>query len=926
LNPPSTDLGECQFESAGSKLSAGCDPFHFLPEYSRPLGRCLQINFMPFRAYPRNDMQTKSDSSTQVSRDGTQATSASPTNDEFLKMMFGKDLANAVVCSNTTAPDSPEASKKKDMWKVHTLAKARGMYKDPQRQNYTCISSFKANRDGSINRQQENFQGLHFVILDDIGTKVRVDPRTLGFGEPTCIIETSPGNCQWFYRLNVPVRDVSKAKHMMDKVLKATVQGHEMTDQGARGITRMCKLPQGMNLKLKLGTPWQNMVASWRPDLSYSAEEIAGWFGQSLQNVPDIKDTPAASTEQSSQHPLIMALRAFKLLKSSKPSNAGWWAITCPQVDKHTDQVDDGTAVMVRQDGSWTMKCQHGHCADLKPKDLYDQLASKGLTLPLPSETDQEMIAAKFECYEETSSTVLSTVNQNCKPTILLQAGELPRTMVECAKLLSNLVFKRSGYLVRIGQEPTTACGQLKMGRQPSVVRVTPNWLKRELAEKAMILKFDARKKEWTPSDCPNDLAKALEDGTDDITFKQLNTLSNVPFLREDGSVCEGPGYDEATGIFFEPSMPFPKLSEHPDHDEARAALDEILDLVKQFPFANKVSRSVFLADVLTGLARPTLPKSPMVLYTANMAGSGKTLLASIANLIAYGHATNHPWPNSNEDELRKVFTSVLMAGDPVIVFDNLPNGAAVKSAALAQFVTSEEYADRKLGESERLKFINRTRIVLTGNNVTLASDNARRTLVCELVLDVESLRDRKIQFDHPSLVDHIKRNRAKLIMSGLTVLRAYAISAERLSIQTLDSFEDWSLRVREALIWLGEEDPVAAIEYNNDGSGELGWAFQAIQKTVAESDKNGLKDFMASDLAFWAQCDPTLRDALSLAGCREPDNSSKVGVWLRQYKNRRAGGYLLKDTKQNSSGGVKRWSITSLADESVASDDDVWG
>jgi hypothetical protein len=162
--------------------------------------------------------------------------------------------------------------------------------------------------------------------------------------------------------------------------------------------------------------------------------------------------------------------------------------------------------------------------------------------------------------------------------------------------------------------------------------------------------------------------------------------------------------------------------------------------------------------------------------------------------------------------------------------------------------------------------------------------------------------------------------------MSGLTVLRAYAISAERLSIQTLDSFEDWSLRVREALIWLGEEDPVAAIEYNNDGSGELGWAFQAIQKTVAESDKNGLKDFMASDLAFWAQCDPTLRDALSLAGCREPDNSSKVGVWLRQYKNRRAGGYLLKDTKQNSSGGVKRWSITSLADESVASDDDVWG
>ena len=120
-------------------------------------------------------MQTKSDPSTQVSRDETQENSASPTNDEFLKMMFVEDLANAVVCSNTTAPDSPEASKKKDMWKVHTLAKARGKYKDPKRQNYTCISSFKANLDGSINRKQENFQGLHFVILDDIGTKVPHD-------------------------------------------------------------------------------------------------------------------------------------------------------------------------------------------------------------------------------------------------------------------------------------------------------------------------------------------------------------------------------------------------------------------------------------------------------------------------------------------------------------------------------------------------------------------------------------------------------------------------------------------------------------------------------------------------------------------------------------------------------------------------------
>jgi RepB DNA-primase from phage plasmid len=392
---------------------------------------------MPFRAYSRNDMQTKSDSFNQVSREETQALGASPSNDEFLQLMFGEDLVNAVVCSNTTAPNEPMPSKKKGTWKVHTLAKAHGQYKNPRHENYTCVSTFETNPDGSVKRKQENFRALYFIMLDDIGTKVNFDPRTRGLGEPTCIIETSPGNHQWFYRLSVPLRDVSVANFMMGEMLTETLQGDEMTDQGAKGVTRLCRLPQGMNNKPKLVTPWQTKVVSWRPDLSYTPEEIACWFGKSLDNVPHIKTTPAASADQSSRHRLIQALRAAGLLKSSKPSNTGWWDITCPQVHKHTDQVDNGTAVMVRRNGSWAMKCQHGHCDDLKPQDLYDLLVSKGLSLPHPSETDPEMITANFECYEETSSTVFSSESQNGKPTIHLQPGELPRTMLACANLLS---------------------------------------------------------------------------------------------------------------------------------------------------------------------------------------------------------------------------------------------------------------------------------------------------------------------------------------------------------------------------------------------------------------------------------------------------------------------------------------------------------
>lgn len=323
--------------------------------------------------------------------------------------------------------------------------------------------------------------------------------------------------------------------------------------------------------------------------------------------------------------------------------------------------------------------------------------------------------------------------------------------------------------------------------------------------------------------------------------------------------------------------------------------MDLISNLVKQFPFANALSRSVFLSDVLTAIARPTLPKSPVILYNATMAGSGKTLMASVANLIAYGHATTHPWPGINEEELKKVFTSVLIAGDPVVVFDNLPNGAMIKSAALSQFATSDDYADRKLGVSERVKFRNRTRVVLTGNNITLASDNARRTLVCDLQLEVESIKDRVIDFEYPSLALHIKQNRPLYIAAALTILKAYAVHDDPLMLSPLDSFEDWSWRVREALVWLGEEDPVGAVNYENDGSGEIANVFATIQSIAnVKQGASKEKDFRSHDLANWAAANIGLRDALEQAGCSETTSSAKLGYWLRAHKNRIAGGLKL--------------------------------
>ena len=899
-----------------------------------------------------------------------------PSNDEFLKVMFGDEWSYACVCSHTMPPDAPDSEQILGVWTGGPAPRAGNLYRQADRQNYTCVSTFDTDELGVYRRRQEQFAALHFLVLDDIGKKVTIDPRTLGLGEPTLITETSPGNQQWFYRLREPIRDYAQAHYLANEVLTRPVQGHLLTDQGARGLTRLCKLPVGMNLKRALKQPWHNRVLSWRPELAYDAQEVARWFGADLAQARAPRTALAAGASQAAQHSLIKALQTQGLLKKSQPKATGWWDIYCPQLDLHTGGDDTGTAVKVKANGSWTFRCQHGHCAEFKAKDLFRFLEDEGHELTPPrfrtdlkrvvdpalldfsaleviegqdEEDDQEddyvedqdegegegegeewgLIRDEAPEHAETPPSTGGSGEADVppgpggpggtssggskKPQIYLEPGWLHRVVGQCAAILNDAVFKRGPHVVRIGRAFELSDNLQRSSMQPVVLGVTKQWLVRELTERATFNRYDKRMDDYRVVDCPSNIASTLETGTDDDTFRPLTAMANTPILRADGRICVTPGYDDETGIYYAPNLDFPPIPERPNWHDARAALDELLELVKEFPFANDASQSVFLADVLTALARPTLPKSPAVLYCATMAGTGKTLMASIANLIAYGHATLHPWPHGNEEELKKVFTSILLAGDPVVVFDNVPNGVVIKSAALSQFVTSDDYADRKLGESERVRFKNRTRVVLTGNNITLASDNARRTLVCDLQLQCESARDREDDFELPDLTGYIKANRARLIVAGLTVLRAYAIQPRQLRLKPLESFEDWSWRVRDALIWLAEEDPVVAVQFDNDGTGELAEAFQQIEAMAKIRARGGQEPrFRAMELANWAATNGELRDALQEAGCNEPTSTPSVGYWLRSLKNRIAGGLRLEAFRPSATRAIAMWRVVS--------------
>ena len=55
--------------------------------------------------------------------------------------------------------------------------------------------------------------------------------------------------------------------------------------------------------------------------------------------------------------------------------------------------------------------------------------------------------------------------------------------------------------------------------------------------------------------------------------IRPLVAISDAPVLRPDGTICQKPRYDSATGVLFESNQAFPPVPERPTIDDARRAL-----------------------------------------------------------------------------------------------------------------------------------------------------------------------------------------------------------------------------------------------------------------------------------------------------------------------------------------------------------------
>ena len=321
--------------------------------------------------------------------------------------------------------------------------------------------------------------------------------------------------------------------------------------------------------------------------------------------------------------------------------------------------------------------------------------------------------------------------------------------------------------------------------------------------------------------DPPNDIAGRILSQGRHIDLPGLTGVAEFPVMRRDGTIALRAGYDSLSSYWIAGDwldLPIPTI---PTENDVAMAAAKLLDLVTDFGLSPE-GQAAWLSHVLTLIARHLLPVSPAFFYAAPTAGSGKTLLATLANLIALGRNPNTlaagKGGTDDDVEMRKFLTSMFVAGRMDILLDNVKNGASFGTPSLDALLTSPVWTDRILGASDTRSWANRTTVAITGNNPVIGADLARRVVLIYLTPDSEHPENRT-DFRIPNLRQHVSQNRRELLAAALTILVGHFAAHGPLDAnytgpsgrQEAGSFEVWSRLVGDAVAWATGVHPLAS-------------------------------------------------------------------------------------------------------------------
>jgi hypothetical protein len=482
-------------------------------------------------------------------------------------------------------------------------------------------------------------------------------------------------------------------------------------------------------------------------------------------------------------------------------------------------------------------------------------------------------------------------------------------------------VFQRGSALVRVARSASAARGVTRPPHTPSIAPIPLAVLRSYLTEVARFERWMKTEDRYVPDHPWDWLVRAVHVYGDWGDVRPIEFVTEAPVLRPDGSLLDQPGYDAATGVLYVPNCGVPLVPARPTRDHAVEAVAELLDLVCDFPFASDAHRAAWVAGLLTPLAKLAISSpAPLFMVDANVRGSGKSKLVDVISVIITGREMARMFYTPNNDEMKKQVMATALSGDRMVLFDNIAGdfGGPVLDGAL----TSTEIKGRLLGTPDDVRVPLEATWYVTGNNLQLLGDMARRTLSSRLESPEEKPEERT-GFKYPALLEHAARERPRYLGAALTILRAFC-EAGRPSqkLKPWGSFESWSELVRDAVVWAGMTDPgetriaLASSDVEAGGLAALiaGWKeFAPRGERIALAD---LLDRLRGDVTGAARNEHTERFRKLRTAILEVKpgpggdlpSSRSLGNTLKKYRRRNVGGWVL-DAEDNRD-GILEWHV----------------
>jgi len=373
-----------------------------------------------------------------------------------------------------------------------------------------------------------------------------------------------------------------------------------------------------------------------------------------------------------------------------------------------------------------------------------------------------------------------------------------------------------------------------------------------------------------------------------------IHRVANAPFLRKDGSLCDTPGYDAATGTYLEiPEDLKLSVPDAPTRADVAAAVSFLLDeWVGDVLFATDEDRTAFLALLITWVTRTWYPVVPLCVFNGLDKGVGKGLCAELTSRVFTGHAPSLSGLSDQDEEQRKAVTSLLSGAPEVVFLDELHT---VGGKTLARLMTAPVWSDRILGRSVQAQLPNEAVWVSMGNQVVVQDDMIRRYFQIRLSSDQADPYARPVDgFRHPDIHGWTEDNRGRILSAVLTLVRAWIKGGKTRyrPNMTLASFEGWQHVVEGVLRTAGRTNFLATLAESraeNDVTGSY-WTEHLAWLHGKFADNR----FTAKDVVTAAKDDT---DYPSPPGADQDADARALGYVYRKATGQFKGGYrLVKD------------------------------